>query len=993
MQNGILKILILEDSETDAEIIQRLLKKSNARYQFKVVMDRENYSKALDEFKPCLILSDNSMPQFNATEALEIVKQHKLNIPFILVTGTVSEEFAVKIIKAGADDYILKDRLTRLPGAIETALKQKKSEADKQETAERLKQSEEKYRGIMDRISDAFVGLDNKWNYTYVNRKAGEILKRRPEELIGKNIWTESPILEGLPLKKAFMEASKEQHYIYLEEYFSPLGICLENHIYPTPDGISVFFRDVTEKKKAEEILIEERDKFAKIAATSPGLIYSFRQRTNGTFSLPYTSDAIENIFGFASGDVVEDATRFFNLCYSEDIADIKKSIAASAENLAPWKAEFRYLHPAKGLIWLAGDSLPMLEPDGSILWQGVIMDITVNKTATEEIKKSNDRFKMIALATNDVIWEWDLQTGELWWNENYYSLFGFDEMMKPKDMTSWSKCIHPEDRKRVWDGMHQAIDSGETFWDDEFRSCKNNGTALYIYNRCFILRDALNKAYRMVGSMLNFTERKNAEDAVKKSERRYYTLAEVSPVGIFYTDSNGLTTYVNRRWSQITGFPFKDALGNGWINIIYDEDKPALAKAWSKAMKTEAFSAMEYRLVRPNGNIVWVLGQATPEKNEANEVVGYVGTITDITELKRVEEAIKKSEEQYRVLVQEASEGIFISDAIGHFLTVNASACKISQYTEQELLCMTVYDFFSVADLAMNPLQYESLRKGNTVILEREMKRKDGAFIHLEITSKLLTDGRVLSLARDIEERIKTQQEIKQTNEKLRELTTHLQHVREEERVRIGREIHDELGQQLTAIKMDAVWIDQKITASGEFIPADKTDTLIKTKLKNIIQLLDGSNQSIRRILSELRPAILHDYGLHDSLEWLNEQLTANTGILINFESNAIEFKMPEKVAICVFRVYQEAFTNITKYSHAGKVATSLYIADNTLKVTIEDDGQGFDVANLKTTKSFGILGMKERIHSVGGNFELISSKGKGTKIAVSIPLDIYKI
>ena len=128
-----LKILMLEDSETDAEIIQRLLKKTNSTFDFRLSMTENAYLRDLEEFKPDLILSDNSLPQFNASDALQVVRQQFQNIPFILVTGTVSEEFAARIIKQGADDYILKDRLARLPAAIDVALNQQKSEKEKQQ--------------------------------------------------------------------------------------------------------------------------------------------------------------------------------------------------------------------------------------------------------------------------------------------------------------------------------------------------------------------------------------------------------------------------------------------------------------------------------------------------------------------------------------------------------------------------------------------------------------------------------------------------------------------------------------------------------------------------------------------------------------------------------------------------------------------------------------------------------------------------------------------
>jgi PAS domain S-box-containing protein len=261
---------MLEDSSTDAELIQRLLLKEKMHCEFKVTMDKKDFEKALTEFSPGVILSDNSLPQFNALQALKIARSHFPHVPFILVTGTVSDEYAADVIKQGADDYILKDRLTRLPTAIDTALRHRRAEKEKQEASKKLKQSEEKYRTIMERLSDAFIALDKDWQYTYVNKKAGEILNREPNDLIGKNIWVEFPESVEHPFYKACHKAMEQQQNIYLEAYYEPFHAWLENYIYPSPDGLSIFFRDVTEKKNLEaELLEQQKREQLKITATA----------------------------------------------------------------------------------------------------------------------------------------------------------------------------------------------------------------------------------------------------------------------------------------------------------------------------------------------------------------------------------------------------------------------------------------------------------------------------------------------------------------------------------------------------------------------------------------------------------------------------------------------------------------------------------------------------------------------------------------------------
>jgi two-component system sensor histidine kinase UhpB len=247
-----LHILILEDNPDEAEIVQRLLLKEIPGVECSLAENKDEFLKILDLSQPDVILADNSLPQFSATEALFMLRERSLRIPFILVTGTVSEEFAAGIIKLGADDYILKDRLARLPGAIEAALKQWKAENDRLKAISRLIEREEQYRTLIERITDAFIVLDTDWCYSFVNKQAGLLIKRDPNLLIGKNVWTEFPDVVGTLTYNAFVQAMTEQRYISNVDYYAPLDLWQENHIYPSNNGLSIFIRDITVRKKSE---------------------------------------------------------------------------------------------------------------------------------------------------------------------------------------------------------------------------------------------------------------------------------------------------------------------------------------------------------------------------------------------------------------------------------------------------------------------------------------------------------------------------------------------------------------------------------------------------------------------------------------------------------------------------------------------------------------------------------------------------------------------
>jgi len=255
-----LKILMLEDSDVDTEIVQRLLVKEKPHCKFMVVMTKEAYLKALEQFEPDLILSDNSMPEFNATEALEIARQRSLHIPFILVTGTVSEEFAASIIKLGADDYILKDRMVRLPAAIDAALQKKQAESA-------VRHSEEIRELIISSALDAVICVDTSGAITVENPRAAKLFGWGEKEILGKQ-FIETIIPERYIDRnvKEFIHFFKNGNGIKLGQVNEitvmdrmrnefPVELTMVHVKQNAADFFCAFIRDISERKKAEDLL------------------------------------------------------------------------------------------------------------------------------------------------------------------------------------------------------------------------------------------------------------------------------------------------------------------------------------------------------------------------------------------------------------------------------------------------------------------------------------------------------------------------------------------------------------------------------------------------------------------------------------------------------------------------------------------------------------------------------------------------------------------
>lgn len=261
----LLKILLLEDNPNDAEIVSRLLRKTLPDHELFLVVDKANYLEALDRFTPGIILSDNNLPQFSASEALQIVRERSLFIPFILVTGTVSDEFAANIIKSGADDYILKDRLTRLPVAIEAAIRQKRLEKEKIAATQKLIQSEEKYRTLF------FKSPMPKWIYDLetlrfleVNEAAVQHYGYSTEEFLNMTIRDIRPMgdqdMLNADLNKIPVEpGTRKSNWRHVKKNGEHIIVETAAHSIEYGDRKAriVIINDITERIKAEEALRE----------------------------------------------------------------------------------------------------------------------------------------------------------------------------------------------------------------------------------------------------------------------------------------------------------------------------------------------------------------------------------------------------------------------------------------------------------------------------------------------------------------------------------------------------------------------------------------------------------------------------------------------------------------------------------------------------------------------------------------------------------------
>jgi PAS domain S-box-containing protein len=319
-----------------------------------------------------------------------------------------------------------------------------------------------------------------------------------------------------------------------------------------------------------------------------------------------------------------------------------------------------------------------------------------------------------------------------------------------------------------------------------------------------------------------------------------------------------------------------------------------------------------------------------------------------------------------------------------GKVIDVNASYTELVGFPREELIGHTVHELGLWVDPSQGERVLDRLRRRGTVRnVEGRFRRKSGDIRDVLIWGELTEiqgETVVIGMIVDITERKRMETELRQSREQLRSLSAHLQQIREEERMRIARELHDELGGFLTVLKLDLASLGKEpTTGSASF--RQKIDSMSKAIVRAI--------GSVRRICSDLRPSMLDHIGLTAAIGWQVEEWQAKTGIRCTMSSTIDDESIDSGRATAAFRVLQEALTNVARHAHAASVQVRLWIADHCLRLEIHDDGCGIGDGTAVGSTSLGLLGMKERVYSYGGNVEIRGAPACGTTVDVSIPLE----
>jgi len=559
--------------------------------------------------------------------------------------------------------------------------------------------------------------------------------------------------------------------------------------------------------------------------------------------------------------------------------------------------------------------------------------------------------------------------------------------------LTKVFNIVNSETRKGVDNPVSKVLETGKIIGlANHTVLISKAGAEYHIADSAAPIRS---KQGQIIGVVLVFsdvTEKHKAETNLLANEQFLKQTQIIGHIGTYLLDVKSGDWTSSDVLDSIFGIQSDfDKSISGWLSIIHLD--------WQQIMYDYIIDYViggknkfdkKYKIIRPSDMVErWVHGLGELVFNDAGEPIKMIGTIQDITDRKNSAIALRESEELYRSILSASPDAIIIVELDGTISMVSLAALSLYGCTDKgQLVGKSMFDFVAPTD-RQRAFQNASLRlNGNMGTIIYQIQKADESLFFAEVNGDIIWNqtgqpARMIFVIRDITSRTLAENALKNSQEQLKNFASHLQTVREEERILLAREIHDELGQSLIAIKIDLGMMKQKTLK----VIKNKDAENILTIFDNLFSLVDNTIKTTKKIMTDLRPEVLYLVGFSEAVKIQVNKFQERHRINCYYDCLVTNLELNMQKSVALFRILQESLTNVAKHANATSVTILLFIENDKLILEIGDNGVGMDLSKRHKHDSFGLIGMKERMFILDGELKISSQPGKGTKIRIEMP------
>lgn len=684
-KSKIINVLILEDSTVDYELIASQLELSGLHYNLCRAATKKEFVKEVNS-KPDIILADINLPKFNALNALLILKEKDIRIPFLLVTRELTDEVAVECMKQGADDYILKSDLKRLPTAIENALYNINLERENEIALNKLAKSENKFRSLYESMPlpvliynpDTFEILDvnnaaiNMYGYSKAEFLKLTLKDIRPPEEIKK-----------LELKKKLYSQDKAS-FLGEWKHMNRQGAIFDVEIYNYPISIHglparvSIVHDISERKLAVDAIHRSEVKYRSIFDEAP--IGISNVDADGKFIS--VNGALEEMLGYAGKELI--GVSIFDITHPEDRNSSHFQLNQLISGNQPYiKVEKRYLKKTGETVWVNISVSAIYNLEKKFLnTVALIEDITQKKKQASKIIESEKSYRGLFNSIPDAIFILNENGRFIDINENGIKMYGYTKT----EMIGQSPSMFDVPGLNMVDPNFEKIRSAYNGIPErlEWWGKRKNGE-IFPHEVSLSAGTYFGKKV-VVAIARDMTERKKYELSLAESEKRYRDFADSLPQIVFETDKEGKLVFINKHGAEALGYPADHVYSSpNVMSFLIPEDREKAIKNFTGNLKGEEGPGREYRLLKNDGTFIDCIIYSSPLLRE-NRIEGIRGIVVDISPLKKIEKALQTSEKKYRMLYEKNLAAVFKCTINGELIEYNEAFSKMFGYSVELL-------------------------------------------------------------------------------------------------------------------------------------------------------------------------------------------------------------------------------------------------------------------------------------------------------------------